>query len=140
MPAAQAKTRPRTGTSKTSRATRAATPAGTAETALSDKTLMSLDPAARIEQRCNARGMGEVGRQRSDLHPDELVAYAFADTQAGPDSLKAPGAAVRSGNVWYHMSYSCQTSAEGTDIRAFSFKLGDAIPESEWAQHYLVPP
>lgn len=108
--------------------------------AATDKALLSLDPADRVEQRCNARGMGEVGRQHRELHPDELVAYAYADPQLGKDSIKAPGAAVRSGKVWYHLSYECRTSEDGMDVKSFSFELGAAIPEEEWSKHYLVPP
>lgn len=100
--------------------------------------MMMLDPAARMEQRCNARGMGLVGREHKGFHPDELVAYAYANTVIHQGRIKAPGAAVRSGNTWYHLSYDCETANEGLDVKSFSYTLGAAIPTSEWEGHYLV--
>lgn len=100
--------------------------------------MLMLEPAARIEQRCNARGMGLVGREHKGFHPDELVAYAYANTVIHDDKIKAPGAAVRSGNTWYHLSYVCETANEGLDVKSFTYTLGAAIPTSEWEGHYLV--
>ncbi|GLK81998.1 DUF930 domain-containing protein [Ancylobacter defluvii] len=102
--------------------------------------MLMLDPAARVEQRCNSRGMGEIEREHKSLHPDELVAYAYANTKLNKQHLVASGAAVRSGSTWYHMSYSCETAHDGMDIKSFSYQLGEAIPRSEWEAHYLVAP
>ncbi|MFT0861277.1 DUF930 domain-containing protein [Ancylobacter sp. G4_0304] len=102
--------------------------------------MLMLDPTARIEQRCNARGMGLLQREHKGLHPDELVAYAYANTVVDHGGIKAPGAAVRSGGDWYHLSYSCQTSHDGMDVTAFDYTLGSIIPKGEWDAHYLVAP
>ncbi|MBS9478235.1 DUF930 domain-containing protein [Ancylobacter radicis] len=102
--------------------------------------MLLLDPAERIEQRCNARAMGEVGRGKNGLDPDELVAYAYRDPVIKGWQIKAPGAAIRSGHTWYHLSYECETQNEGLDVKSFSYKLGAAIPTSEWSAHYLVAP
>ncbi|MFG1423273.1 DUF930 domain-containing protein [Roseixanthobacter liquoris] len=104
-----------------------------------DKEMLSLAPGTRMEQRCNARAMGEVGRGHKDLHPDELVAYAFADTVTSDTAVKAPGAAVRSGGKWYRLSYSCRTSPDGMTVLSFEYSLGDVVPKSDWSAHYLVP-
>lgn len=102
--------------------------------------MMKLDPSARIEQRCNARGMGVVEREHKGMRPDELVAYAYANTVIDHDRIKAPGAAVRSGGDWYHLSYVCQTANDGMDVTSFTYTLGGVIPHSEWGEHYLVAP
>ncbi|MEP9366768.1 DUF930 domain-containing protein [Xanthobacter sp. VNH20] len=104
-----------------------------------DKEMLSLAPGTRMEQRCNARAMGEVGRGHKDLHPDELVAYAFADTVTSAGAVKAPGAAVRSGGKWYRLSYSCRTSPDGMTVLSFDYTLGAVVPKSDWSAHYLVP-
>lgn len=114
--------------------------AGTSKQDARDKEMLKLDPAERVEQRCNARAMGEVGRSSKSLHPDELVAYAYADTKQNGQHLVAPGAAVRSGSTWYHISYNCETSNDGMVIKSFVYKLGAAIPREEWGAHYLVAP
>jgi len=100
--------------------------------------MMLLDPSERIEQRCNARAMGEVQRNVKGMKPDELVAYAYRDPVIKGWKIKAPGAAIRSGNTWYHLSYECETEHDGLDVKSFTYKLGAAIPTSEWGGHYLV--
>src|SRR4051794_37031447 len=56
--------------------------------------LMKLSPEARIEQSCNGRAAGLSARERKLKAPDEVVAYAFADTVSRGASLEAPGAAI----------------------------------------------
>lgn len=115
-------------------------PAGVAAFAASpDKTMLLLEPTERMEQRCNARAMGEVSRQHPGMHPDELVAYAFSDTRIRDDQVTAAGAAVRSGGHWYHLSYRCVTKDEGLGIETLTYVLGDQIPRDDWDAHGLVP-
>ncbi|WP_234052181.1 MULTISPECIES: DUF930 domain-containing protein [unclassified Xanthobacter] len=110
-----------------------------ASTPKRDQMILHLAPAARVEQRCNARAMGVISREHHDMRPDELVAYAFADTKVGADNIVAPGAAVRSSGHWYRLSYRCRTSADGMDIKEFSYVLGHEVPRADWSAHYLVP-
>ncbi len=106
-----------------------------------DKAIEMLAPETRLEQRCNARAMGAISREHPDFAPDELVAYAFADpdTDIDADTIKAPGAAVRSKGHWYHLAYRCQTTADGLDVVTFSYALGEVVPRGDWDAHYLVP-
>lgn len=104
-----------------------------------DAAMLRVDPATRVEQRCNARAMGEISREHAGMRPDELVAYAFADPGTAPAAITAPGGAVRSGGRWYHISYTCHTSADGMDVLDFSYVLGDEVPRDDWSDHGLVP-
>ncbi|WP_029002927.1 DUF930 domain-containing protein [Azorhizobium doebereinerae] len=104
-----------------------------------EEQILKLAPSARIEQRCNAKAMGTINREHKDLRPDELVAYAFADTKIRDGLIEAPGAAVRSGGKWYHLSYTCQTTNNGTAVESFDYVLGTVVPRPQWAEHYLVP-
>ncbi len=101
--------------------------------------MLKLAPRARMEQRCNARAMGLISREHKGLRPDELVAYAFADTVAQDGKVEAPGAAVRSAGKWYHLSYVCQTTDAGMGVSSFQYSLGAVVPTQQWAEHYLVP-
>lgn len=101
--------------------------------------MLHLTRETRIEQQCNERAMVEVSQAHHDLHPDEVVAYAFSTPKIGDDWEKADGAAIRSGEHWYHLSYKCKTSEDGMEIRSFSYTLGAEVPKSAWAEHYLVP-
>ncbi|WP_245454182.1 DUF930 domain-containing protein [Aquabacter cavernae] len=116
-----------------------ALPANAAGAPRTDAAILKLAPNARVEQRCNARAMGVIGREHRDLRPDELVAYAFADTLITGPTIRAPGAAVRSGGKWYRLSYTCTTRDDGVDIAAFQYTLGNVVPRADWDAHYLVP-
>lgn len=101
--------------------------------------MLKLSPETRIEQRCDARAMGSVGREHKGFRPDEFVAYAFAETVLRGDSIHAPGGAIRSGGKWYRLSYTCETSPDGLDIKSFAYLLGAEVPRKEWDEHFLVP-
>lgn len=101
--------------------------------------MLKLSPETRLEQRCDARAMGSVGREHKGYKPDEFVAYAFADPVIRGNEIKAPGGAIRSGGKWYRLSYVCETSPDGLDVKSFAYQLGTEVPRSEWDEHYLVP-
>jgi hypothetical protein len=101
--------------------------------------MLKLSPETRLEQRCDARAMGVVGREHKGYKPEEFVAYAFADPVVRGNQIRAPGGAVRSDGKWYRLSYVCETSPDGLDVKSFAYTLGAEVPRSEWDEHYLVP-
>lgn len=101
--------------------------------------MLKLSPETRLEQRCDARAMGAVGREHKGYRPEEFVAYAFADPVVHGNSIKAPGGAIRSSGRWYRLSYACETSPDGLVVKSFTYQLGAEVPRSEWDAHYLVP-
>jgi hypothetical protein len=113
-------------------------PAGHARTSRSEQ-MLKLTPETRLEQRCNSRAMGAVSREHKGFKPDEFVAYAFAETAIRGSQIKAPGGALRSGGNWYKVSYTCETSPDGMEVRSFSYQLGELVPRKDWDEHFLVP-
>jgi hypothetical protein len=103
------------------------------------RAMMKLEVETRIQLRCDDHLMGELRRHDGRFHPEEVVAYAFADDSVKGTVVSAPGAAVRGHGVWYHAEYHCQTSADGLDIEAYNYRLGVPVPRDEWEQHGLVP-
>jgi len=101
--------------------------------------IAKLDPQTRLEQRCNGRAIGRIAREKKGMSPEEVVAYAFADTIKSEHAMKAPGAAFRSRGKWYHLSYKCHTTDDNMSIISFDYKIGPVVPRSEWSKHYLVP-
>ena len=65
--------------------------------------LTALDPETRMEQRCNGRVSGIIRREHKEFNPDEVVAYAFADSTVNGSEVVAPGAAFRSQGNWYRV-------------------------------------
>jgi hypothetical protein len=101
--------------------------------------MLKLSPETRLEQRCDAKAMGAVGREHKGYRPDEFVAYAFGDPSVRGNRISAPGGAIRSGGKWYRLSYSCETSPDGLEVKSFDYKLGAEVPRNLWDEHYLVP-
>ncbi len=115
-------------------------PATIAQARKSDEAqMLTLDPATRLEQRCNARGMGLVSREHPPMRPDELVAYAFSDPRVKGNMIEARGAAIRIKGEWFHLSYVCETTEDRLNIKSFRYTLGSQVPKDQWDEHYLVP-
>ncbi|MBN9044902.1 MAG: DUF930 domain-containing protein [Rhizobiales bacterium] len=103
------------------------------------KQLEKLDPATRLEQRCDVEAMERITREERRYSVDKVLAYAFADPVAQGNSLRADGAAFRSREHWYKLAYDCNTDDEHVRILSFRYRIGDEVPKNEWDQHYLVP-
>jgi hypothetical protein len=101
--------------------------------------MLKLTPETRIEERCDARANGLIGREHPDKKPDKTIAYAFGDVTITDRTVHAPYAVFRSRGEWFHLSYSCVTSNDGLDIQAFSYSVGDKVPRALWAEHDLYP-
>jgi hypothetical protein len=102
--------------------------------------LLKLSLDARVEQRCNERATGVLAREHRLKAPDEVMAYAYADTDARGAFVHAPGAAIRDRGEWYKLAYTCQATPDGLGIVTFEYTLGAKVPHSDWAGHNLSPP
>lgn len=100
--------------------------------------LMRLYPDTRQEQRCDIAAM-EIIAQSHKYAPDKAIAYSFAEPIVKGNVLEVPGAAFRSNNHWYHLSFTCVTSDNKLDIKDFTYKVGALVPRGEWNRYYLVP-
>ncbi len=99
--------------------------------------LRSFADSERLIQICNVEALEQIRRAVPDTEPDTMVAYAMADLISTGLTLTARGGAYRSRRKWYGVSFTCTAAAGYEAVAAFQFKLGDAIPESEWEQHAL---
>lgn len=99
--------------------------------------LNALAPEERLEQRCDIEAMERIAKEQKGMKPDKVIAYAFGDPNVASDSIKATGAVFRSGGEWYRLRYKCQITPSTLGIRDFDYKVGDKVPESQWAKHYL---
>jgi hypothetical protein len=97
-----------------------------------------LYPDERIIQLCNLEAMEQVHAWRPEFEPDFVVAYAMEDIKLVDVTLEAEGAALRDHRNWYNLRYKCEVAADMEAVVAFEFALGEAIPESDWAEHLLA--
>lgn len=99
--------------------------------------LRSVADSERVIQICNVEALEQIRRAAPDYEPDTMVAYAMADLMGSGLTLIAKGGAFRSRRKWYEVSFTCTAAANYEAVRAFQFKLGDAIPEDQWEEHFL---
>jgi hypothetical protein len=100
--------------------------------------LKTLEASERIEQLCNLEAMSQIHAWKADFEPDRVVAFAMAGTKLTKSTLEAEGAAFRSRKHWYGLRFRCEMAANGK-VAGFQFRVGDAIPRSEWTAHDLPP-
>lgn len=100
--------------------------------------LKTLEASERIEQLCNLEAMSQIHAWKAEFEPDRVVAYAMASTKLTKGALEAEGAAFRSRKQWYGLRFRCEMAANGK-VAGFQFRVGAAIPRSEWAAHDLPP-
>lgn len=101
--------------------------------------LEKLDLATRLEQRCDVEAMERISREQKEYSVDKVLAYAFSDPVTRKNSIKAEGAAFRSREHWYRLSFVCKTDEEHINILSFRYDIGAEVPRSQWDRHYLVP-
>ena len=96
------------------------------------RVLKLLEPVDRLEQICDYTAMVHIRKDRH-FHPDRAVASATKKPKIGPNSIDAKGGAFRSRGHWYAMSYSCAATPDNMQVTSFHVKIGQEIPETEWA-------
>ncbi len=96
-----------------------------------------LAPEERLEQRCDIEAMERIAKEQKGMKPDKVIAYAFGDPDVTSDSIKAGGAVFRSSGEWYRLRYKCQIAPSTLGIKDFDYKVGEKVPEEQWAKHYL---
>ncbi|MEQ1770085.1 MAG: DUF930 domain-containing protein [Devosia sp.] len=91
----------------------------------------------RLVQICNIESLEQIRRAEPEFEPDTMVAYAMTDMMSSGLTLLAPGAAFRSRRKWYGVSFHCTAATGYEAVTAFSFTIGDPIPEEQWEAHSL---
>ncbi|TJX21439.1 MAG: DUF930 domain-containing protein [Mesorhizobium sp.] len=99
--------------------------------------LMKLDPQTRLEQRCDAEILDRISHDDRKFKADRVVAYAFATPEMSADAIRSPGAAFRSKGQWYRLKFKCQTGPDHMEVIQLRYRIGDEIPEADWAKYNL---
>ncbi|AEH88924.1 MAG: DUF930 domain-containing protein [Mesorhizobium sp.] len=99
--------------------------------------LMKLDPQTRLEQRCDAEVLDRITHDDRKFKADRVVAYAFATPEMSADAIKSSGAAFRSKGQWYRLKFKCQTGPDHMEVLQLRYRIGDEIPETDWAKYNL---
>lgn len=99
--------------------------------------LSRLDPRTRLEQICDLEAMLRIHRDGSSAHPDRAKSDVLSPPRHTGDVLNAPGAAFRDRGRWYKLAFVCKGSPDHLKVQSFSYKVGELIPQSKWADYGL---
>ncbi|HWK96203.1 MAG TPA: DUF930 domain-containing protein [Pseudolabrys sp.] len=99
--------------------------------------LQRVDPNTRQEQICDIALMDRIGRDRREYSPDRAKSDALAHPHHGRGSLRAEGAAFRSGGRWYKVAFVCRTTADNLKVISLTYKIGGRIPQEKLADYDL---
>ncbi|MEP9390275.1 DUF930 domain-containing protein [Mesorhizobium sp. KR9-304] len=67
-------------------------------------------------------------------YPDLLPSFRLDEGRTVIDATKA---AFRMNGEWYDLSYRCEVDTNATKVTAFAFRVGAALPPSEWRRRGL---
>jgi hypothetical protein len=101
------------------------------------KGLLRLDPNMRLEQVCDLAAMERIGKESAEFHPDRAKSDVVTPPNHLGNILKADGAAFRSDHKWRRFSFTCEATEDHMKVIAFSYSIGEAIPESQWNDYGL---
>ena len=81
--------------------------------------------------------MRRIGKSDKTYRPDRTIVSALALPKVQGNTMAGEGGAFRSKGQWFQFSFKCQTSDDHMKVQAFSFKIGEPIPEEKWEPHGL---
>lgn len=95
--------------------------------------LATLDGSERMVQLCNLEALEQIHAWNAGFDPELVVPYAMRNETVSATTVTAEGAAFRSHDAWYGLSFECRLGGGGRQVVAFRFRVGDAIPPARWA-------
>jgi hypothetical protein len=101
-----------------------------------EKVLKQLDPEARFEQVCDLEAMKHIGKDKT-YRPERSMVGALETPTVVNSTMTGRGGAFKSKGQWFQFSFKCQTTADHMKVQAFSFQIGEPIPQEKWEPNGL---
>jgi hypothetical protein len=101
-----------------------------------EKMLKQLDPDARFEQVCDLEAMKHISKDKT-YKPERTIVSALETPKVVASTMSGSGGAFRSKGKWYQFSFKCETTADHMKVQAFSYQIGEPIPEEKWEKSGL---
>jgi hypothetical protein len=102
-----------------------------------EKMLKQLDPDARFEQICDLEAMKRIGKEAKPHKPERTIVSALSQPKVAASTMSGTGGAFKSKGQWIQFSFMCQTSPDHMKVQAFTYQIGEPIPEEKWEPHGL---
>ncbi|MCI5076229.1 DUF930 domain-containing protein [Oricola sp.] len=95
-------------------------------------------PDEKMVQLCAIEAMAQIAALDDRYSPDLVATYAMDRLTLRGSVVDAPGAAFRSGGIWYNLAFTCGLAPDLSAIASFEYRLGREIPPEDWEEHNLV--
>ena len=101
-----------------------------------ERVLKQLDPDARFEQVCDLEAMKHISKDKT-YRPERSMVSALSHPKVANATMSGTGGAFKSKGQWYQFSFKCETSPDHMKVQAFSFQIGEPIPQEQWEANGL---
>jgi len=101
-----------------------------------ERVLKQLDPDARFEQVCDLEAMRRIGKDKT-YRPERSMVAALEPPKVVKSTMSGSGGAFKSKGQWIQFSFTCETTPDHMKVQAFSFQIGEPIPQEKWEPHGL---
>jgi hypothetical protein len=102
-----------------------------------ERILKTLDPDARFEQVCDLEALKQISKDGKAFKPERTIVSALSIPKVADATMTGTGGAFKSKGQWYQFSFTCRTSPDHMKILAFSYQIGEPIPQEKWEPHGL---
>lgn len=106
--------------------------AGTMEDALK-----KLEPTERAQQACAIKGVDTLRRQKRLPGADRLRTGLVGPAVLEGSVVTGNAGAVHAKGRWYALKFTCTVTPDRMKATAFSYELGQEIPEVKWEAYGL---
>jgi hypothetical protein len=97
-----------------------------------ERALVKLAPEERANQACVIKGLPIVKKDPRLRKADRITTSNFGPPVLDGTHLIAKGGAVRTGDHWYALSFTCELSPDLMKAQSFTFSMGKEIPKDAW--------
>ena len=112
----------------------AGTPPQSNEAILDDPRLLTAMAGMPRSQRINLLCMTVMRNQLETARPPRPPQYLPAFDLPEGNVLHPPEAAFLSRGQWFELAFRCEVNDGATKVEKFSYRVGEAIPRSQWLQ------
>ena len=99
--------------------------------------LRKLDPVERAHQACAIKGVDTLRRDKRLPGADRLKTGISGAAAFDGTVVTGKSGAVHAKGRWYAITFSCAVTADRMKATAFTYELGQAIPEAKWDAYGL---
>ena len=80
--------------------------------------------------------MRHIGKDKT-YRPERSMVGALESPKVSKSTMTGRGGAFKSKGQWFQFSFKCETTPDHMKVQAFSFQIGQPIPQEKWETNGL---